>query len=144
MSAFVDDLVAVARLFGLSERDAVCCGTVTVPQCVALQALLPGEQLVSELAGLSGTSPSATTRLVDGLAKRGWVARVRSTQDRRKVAIALTESGRGEAQRLRDLTEQSVGLLLEQIPADKREQVVESLGLVRTALEKARRGLSCC
>ncbi len=144
MRSFVDELVAVSRLFGRSERDAICCGTVTVPQCVALQALLPGELLVSGLASHSGVSNSAMTRLVDGLEKRGWVERVRSAQDRRKVTVALTEPGRAEALRLRQMTGLAVEVVLAEIPEDKHAQVLESLGLVRRALEKTRGKLGCC
>ncbi len=144
MTDFVDELVAVARLFGLSERDAVCCGTVTVPQCIALQALLPGDQLVSGLAGHSGVSNSAMTRLVDGLEKRGWVVRTRSQRDRRKVTVGLTPTGRSEAERLRRATAACGDALLQAIPPEKRDQVQESLTLVRKALERAQGGGGCC
>ena len=144
MTGFVDELVAVARLFGLAERDAVCCGTVTVPQCIALQALLPGDRMVSELASHAGVSNSAMTRLVDGLEKKGWVQRTRSETDRRKVTIGLTESGEAEAGRLRSATARCGEVLLDAVPADKRDQVLESLTLVRQALERSQGGGSCC
>lgn len=144
MRDFVDELVSVARLFGLSERDAVCCGTVTVPQCVALQTLLTGDQLVSGLAAHAGVSNSAMTRLVDGLEKKGWVDRTRSAADRRTVTVGLTPSGRAEAERLRSATQRCGDQLLEQIPAEKRAQVLESLTLVRQALEQGQGPGGCC
>jgi DNA-binding MarR family transcriptional regulator len=61
------------------------------------------------------------TRLVDGLEKRAWVERIRSTQDRRKVSVALTPAGRAEALRLRGLAEQAVVVLLQGLPAEKHD-----------------------
>jgi len=144
MKELVAELVAICRVFGVFEREAVCCGTVTVPQCVALQALLDGDHDVGALAEHMGVSTSAMTRLVDGLEKRGWVQRVRGEDDRRRVDLSLTADGRTEAERLRGATERGVAAVLAQVPAGKRAQVVESLRLLRDALAKARGSVTCC
>ncbi len=144
MTAFVDDLVALCRTFGLFERERVCCGSVTVQQCVVLQALLDGRSEVGPLAERAGSSPSAMTRLLDGLVRRGWVERVRDAQDRRCVIVGLTAEGRGEAERLRALTNDAIGAVFGGIPEEKRAQVVESVGLIRQAVEDARDALKGC
>ncbi len=138
MTGFAEDLVAICRSFGVFERGNVCCGTVSVPQCVALQALLESEREVSDLAGIVGITTSAMTRLADGLETKGWVARTRSGEDRRRVALALTPAGREEARRLRGLTERSVAALLGRIPREKRRAVLESVHLLREAIEEWR------
>lgn len=135
MSDASDHLVAICRAFGAFEREAVCCGTVTVPQCFALQALLAGPADLTRLAKQAGSSPSAMTRLVDGLETRGWVERARPREDRRRVQVELTATGREEAERLRAITEDLIEHVLEHIPAGKRAAVVEALGLVRAAVE---------
>jgi DNA-binding MarR family transcriptional regulator len=141
----VDDLVALCRVFGFAERDFICCGTVTVQQCGCLQALLEDSLEAKALADRLGSSPSAATRLVDGLVKQGWAERVRDTTDRRKVHVQLTGSGQTEAERLRLRTAQMVEAMLSRIPADKRAQVVESVGLIRKAAEDIQAfGLGCC
>jgi DNA-binding MarR family transcriptional regulator len=140
-----DELVGMCRFFGVFEREAVCCGTVTVPQCVVLQKLLEGaEQDVSGLAAFVGVTNGAMTRLLDGLERRGFVERVRDTDDRRRVTIELTRSGREEASRLRRLTEAAVGAVLARIPKSKHAQILESARLVRTAMEAARTELAAC
>ena len=144
MSEFVDDLVALCRYFAMFERERICCGTVTVQQCVVLQTLLDGPREIGPLAEDVGSSPSAMTRLVDGLARRGWVERVRAEQDRRCVHVSLTSDGRGEAERLRALTVNAAAQVLGEIPAKKRAQVVESVGLIKKALEDARASLEGC
>ena len=144
MKELVDELVGICRVFGIFERQAVCCGTVSVPQCIALQALLDEEHDVSRLAEHLGVSTSAMTRLVDGLEKRGWVERVRGPEDRRRVVLALSASGRREAERLRGATEKSVAAVLGRIPREKQAQVAESLRLIRAALVEVRGVVSCC
>ncbi|MCC6524599.1 MAG: MarR family transcriptional regulator [Polyangiaceae bacterium] len=144
MKELVDELVGICRAFGVFERGAVCCGTVSVPQCIALQALLEGDHDVSRLAEHLGVSTSAMTRLVDGLERRGWVERVRAEDDRRRVVLALSRKGRREAERLRQATVDSVSAVLGRIPGPKQAQVAESLHLIRAALDEVRGALRCC
>jgi len=141
----VDDLVVLCRLFGMYEREQVCCGTVTVQQCVVLQSLLSGPREVGPLAESVGSSPSAMTRLIDGLVKRDWIERSRDANDRRRVNVRLTDAGRAEAEQLRGRTAEAVDAVLANIPEEKRAQVVESLRLVREAMAGARQAvISCC
>jgi len=140
MTEPVDDIIAFGRLFAQWERDQVCCGTVTIPQCVVLQALRDGPTEVAPLARTAGSSPSAMTRLLDGLVGRGFVTRQRDPADRRRVQVTLTAEGRVEADRLRALTVCTLDLVMQKIPAEQREQVRQSLSLVRKALEEARSG----
>ena len=137
MSA-VDDLVAFARLFGLLERNAVCCGTVTVAQCVALQVLTSGSWNNASLAKELGVTRGAVTRLLDGIEKRGWVERKRDAADRRRFEVVLTRKGRAEAKRLRDLTDASLSMVLSKVPRGKRKSVEESIHMLRVAAEQTR------
>jgi len=136
--AYIDDLIALCRHFGMFEREQVCCGTVTVQQCVVLQTLRSGPSEVRPLAESVGSSPSAMTRLVDGLVGRGWLERSRDTDDRRRVQVRLTATGTAEAERLRGLTVTAVEAILQGVPEEKRPQVIESLRLVREAMTSAR------
>ena len=148
VSAFSAELVAIYRHFGMFERNTVCCGSVTVPQCAALQLLLdPAEEHdITALATQMGVTKSAATRLVDGMEKRGWVERVRDTKDRRRVMVQHTEAGREEAMRLRRLTLESIAAVMKNIPAAEHEAVLRAMKLVRVALDRARanRQISCC
>ena len=144
MNDFSSELIAICRMFGVFEREQVCCGTVTVPQCLVLQALLDEGRDINGLADFSRVTASAMTRLVDGLEKHGWVTRDRDPEDRRRIVVRLTASGKAEAIRLRGLTEASVLAVLDRIPKQKRAQVLESVKLVRTALEGARSALDAC
>ena len=140
MSRFTSELVALGRAFGLFERDAICCGTVSVAQCAALQELLGGPREIGRLATIMGVARSSMTRLVDGLEKRGWVDRVRAGDDRRRVEVCLSPPGRKEAARLSGLTEDILSTIRDRIPEEKHKQVLESLALLRAAIEEVR----CC
>lgn len=144
MKQVVEDLVAMCRAFGGFERDQICCGTVTVQQCVTLQTLMDGPSEVGPLADKVGNSASAMTRLVDGLVKRGWVDRVRDTDDRRRVRVTLSQPGRVEAERLSGLTDEIVDSILQAIPKAKQKQVIESLAILREAVQSARNGTNGC
>jgi DNA-binding MarR family transcriptional regulator len=48
---------------------------------------------VQELAANAGITASTATRILDALERRGIVRRVRSREDRRGVAVSLTDFG---------------------------------------------------
>lgn len=139
---FTDAVLAIARQLGVLQRDEVCCGDVTMQQCTALQLLLHEASGVSELADTLGTSVSATTRLVDGLERRGWLERCADPADGRRVLLRLTEAGTVEARRLRRLTEEMCDGLLREIPGEERAGVVDALGHLERALRQW--GGGCC
>jgi len=130
----VDALVALCRQFGIYERDAICCGDVTVSQCVALQHLLEGPSDVSGLAAHLGVTVSASTRLLDGMKSRGWIERQRDVEDGRRVQIVLTEGGDAEAHRLRDLTGLRIGAVLARIPPEEHAVVLHALRVLGEAI----------
>jgi len=64
-------------------------------QLAALYVLADGGvTTVSDLADTLGRSPSATSRLVDGLVRRRLVERRPETEDRRQKALWLTQRGK--------------------------------------------------
>lgn len=64
-------------------------------QLAALYVLADGRTTtVSDLADILGRSPSAVSRLVDGLVRRRLVERRQELEDRRQRVVALTQRGR--------------------------------------------------
>ena len=75
---------AVGRLLGLGPADLRC-----------LDWLVDGPRTAGQLSSAAGLRPAATTAMIDRLERRGWVERVRSTDDRRQVLVQMTsEAGR--------------------------------------------------
>jgi DNA-binding MarR family transcriptional regulator len=97
---------------------------ITSQQASVLFMVASGKCLLAaELAREYGIDASAVTRLIDRLEKRGLLTRVRSSEDRRAVRLALTPEGQAIAARmppifngvldklLVDLTAEEVGFL---------------------------------
>jgi len=94
---------------------------VTSQQASILFMVASGKCLLAaELAREYGIDASAVTRLVDRLEKRGLLQRVRSSEDRRAVRLALTPEGLAIAARMpaifRSITEHlSTGFTPEEV-----------------------------
>ncbi len=144
MSTLVDDVVAFCRMFAMLERDQVCCGTVTVAQCVVLQTLLEGTWDASTLASHARVTKGAMTRLLDGLESRGFVERHQDADDGRRWLIELTATGTKEAKRLAGMTENAVALIMSRMPKDMRKPAVAMIADLRKAAEEARDQLDWC
>ncbi len=127
----------------MTERVSICCGDVSVAQCVTLQLLLASPTDSSSLAEQTRVTKGAVTRLVDGLSKRGWVEKSPDENDGRRSVLSLTVAGKKKARDLERLTEQTVDALLAEIPAGKRKQVIESIRLLRQAGERLGEELGC-
>ena len=144
MSTLVDDVVAFCRMFAMLERDQVCCGTVTVAQCVVLQTLLEGTWDASTLASHARVTKGAMTRLLDGLESREFVERHQDPEDGRRWLIELTATGTKEARRLAGMTENAVALIMSRMPKDMRKPTVAMISELRKAAEEVRGQLDCC
>lgn len=110
----------------LPRAEAVFAGReLTLAQWIALKIIGEGEATTpSRIAGLLGHSSGATTRMLDQLEERGLLTRVRQSDDRRVVNLALTDEGRKAVREmvpgmaalwddvLQDLSEQEVDTLL--------------------------------
>jgi DNA-binding MarR family transcriptional regulator len=73
---------AVGRRLGLAATDVRC-----------LDWLADGPKSAGALSRATGLRPAATTALIDRLERKGWVERVPSAEDRRRVLVRMTEYG---------------------------------------------------
>jgi DNA-binding MarR family transcriptional regulator len=72
-----------------------CCGQVSVAQCHVMLAIEAARQsTATTLARSLELDISTISRTVDGLVKRGLVARLDRAEDRRQIPLELTESGK--------------------------------------------------
>ena len=125
------------RKYQLRDRNEITCCGISVSQCYALDIL--GEQGEMTMAGLAQymyLEKSTVTRIVDQLIKRELVERRQNESDRRKVHIALTESGKKLRQEILDCQISSQKQILEQIPESKREMALEGLELLSSAIQE--------
>ena len=90
-------------------------------QARLLCMLATGPRRMSELAGLLGIEKAALTGLADRAERRGLVARVPSTTDRRAVLVSLTDEGRALVSQAAAAFEADVSALLSRLPPRERE-----------------------
>ena len=92
---------------------------------------------VSELAGILGLSHSATVRLVGGLAVKS-LARRSDRQDRREVAVSLTDEGLALYRRLRKAQSQTLMPLIQIIEPAERAMLETTLSRILAAMTLGR------
>jgi DNA-binding MarR family transcriptional regulator len=90
----------------------------------------------TELAKDLRMSPAAMTGRLDGLEARGWVRRLPSETDRRKVVVELTEEGLAVWQEAMDNMGHTEDVLLGVLSAGERRQLSDLLRRVLLAAEK--------
>lgn len=91
--AFKATMAAVRRLRGRESHHQP--GGLSDAQFSALFCLRANDALsTGEIAEAAEVSPASATEMLEGLARAGLVARIRSERDRRVVLSSLTERGR--------------------------------------------------
>ncbi len=132
------------------KTQTVCCG-VTTAQCQALLELASAEEMsLVELSNRLRLDTSTLSRTVDGLVKLGHVNRITDPDNRRYVRLGLTGKGKRKVDFIDRSCDQFYLQLLDGIPEEKREALVESVRLLveifARAKEEERRlaGISAC
>jgi DNA-binding MarR family transcriptional regulator len=125
-------ITAFVRAFGLHQPDQTPCGQpVPVSEAHAVTELdRDGPLTQLELAGRLRLEKSTVSRLVGQLIARGWVRRGKRDGDARLVWLELTDTGRKAAGELAAARAARFTLLLEAIPADQRQTVIDALTLL--------------
>jgi len=113
---------------------------LSVTQARLLGVLRDRLPTMNELARLLGLDKSSVTGLVDRAERRGLVARVPSTEDKRSVLVKLTDEGRDLVASAAGGFAAEVSALLEVLPASDREALAAIVSRLLVA-NAARRGL---
>ena len=126
---------AILRLARNLRRDTEVFG-VTAHQAALLAQVWsrPGLSL-RELADSEGISPPSLSGHVDRLEAAGLLRRVRSTEDRRRVGLALTPEGRSVLKRVRARRTTWLANRLDRLSVDDRELIERALPALHALLE---------
>lgn len=129
------------RKLGVLERsEAICCG-ITLTQCHAIVETGRKKQIsVNELAELLNLDKSTISRTVEQLVTHGMIVREPDPNDRRYVTLQLTSKGEQLFGDIEKRMQAYFTEILELIPEEKREQVIDSLQIFSEALHNKR----CC
>jgi DNA-binding MarR family transcriptional regulator len=93
----------------------------------------PGLSL-AELAAEEGISPPALSGHVDRLERAGLIERVRSTEDRRRVGLALTEEGVKLLRRIRARRTTWLATRLNELDQSEQDAIAAALPALRRLL----------
>lgn len=119
----VDGLAQLSFLIqGLLERRAAE-HDLSIIQTRLLGVLRDRTPTMQELARFLGLDKSSVTGLVDRAERRGLVARIPSTTDRRAVLAVLTDDGRSLVSRAAAQFEEDVSALLSRLPPTERDSL---------------------
>ncbi len=111
---------------------------LTHAQCRALDELgRAGSISLGELAAILGLDSSTMSRTVNNLVAQGLASREADPQDRRYIAIALTEQGQNIYGDIEESMDANFDDIFVQIPEEKRRGVLEDLILIIEALDKS-------
>ncbi len=92
--ALYDALSELTRVYSFRDRDRICCFDVSVSQCYALEEIVRrGGPTLNELAAHLYLDKSTTSRVVDGLERKGYAVRAPHPEDRRAVNVRPTPEG---------------------------------------------------
>ena len=93
---------------------------------------------MNELRKKTLISKSTLTGIIDGLENTGQVKRVRSTDDRRKIFINLTEKGRRLQEKAVKASKEMTEIYYREIPEQEIEQFEKTLRKILTNLNSQR------
>jgi DNA-binding MarR family transcriptional regulator len=131
---FAEAFVDFVRGFGLLDAETTPCGAPMSSAEAHAITILRNEGLHQGVLGERiGLGKSSTSRLVDGLAQRGWVRRAADPHDGRARILELTDKGHDVATEVVRRRAHRLSTLLENVPADRRRSVVEALRLLTKA-----------
>ena len=137
-----DELERLSRILGQIGPDEVCCDGLSQRQTAILRVLVSSEGArLTDLAALSGITPSAMTRVLEKLEARGLVERVRGThEDGRAAMVRVTAAGRRTRKLLDELMRSRTQTIMSAIPQKQRASVLNALALLNNAIERS----GCC
>ena len=132
--------ILVRDLGVLEKSDASCCG-VSIAQCHAIVEIgREGKISLIDLANLLGLDKSTMSRTINNLVESELVHRDLDMENRRYVNIQLTEKGIIVFRNIEETMEEYYKSIFNTIPEGKRNQVLESLEILKVAVESN----NCC
>ena len=92
------------------------------------------------LVDRTGVDRSTLADIVRRLLKKGLLQRRRTKEDARAYAVKLTEEGRRQLKLANPVSRRVDDRILDSLPSKQRDQFLEDLGAIVTALSKAAAG----
>ena len=121
---------SVGRMLGLGPADVRC-----------LDWLADGPKTAGQLSSATGLKPAATTALIDRLAAKGFVRRVRGPEDRRQVLVEMTPEGQRRTWAAYGPMVEEGARILEGLTVAEMERMTGHLNAIRELTDRHRERL---
>jgi MarR family transcriptional regulator, organic hydroperoxide resistance regulator len=109
---------------------------LSVSQYHVMAPLAEGPQGVKALALAAGVAPPTATRMLDGLARDGFVHRAPNEHDRRCVSVSLTPEGERALERKRREIAAARARIADSLDPAERAQAAVLLGRLAQVIEE--------
>ena len=122
-----DILLALRRIMrsmDIASRQLISEYGLTIPQLLCLQHLQEqGPMTTGMLAQAVSLSPATVTGILDRMERRGLVTRERRPEDKRRVLVAVTATGRTASEAAPSYLAKRLTRALERLPEDDRAEI---------------------
>lgn len=136
-----ENLRILVRKLGVLERgEALCCGITLSQSYTIVEIGRAGTMPLMQLTDILGIDKSAVSRSIDKLVNNGIVIRETDQEDRRSVTLRLNDKGQALFEEIEKRSTAYFDEVVDTIPDDKREQIIESLQYLFKSLKDPR----CC
>jgi DNA-binding MarR family transcriptional regulator len=99
---------------------------------------------MADLHNLLSVEKSTTTRLVNPLIKKGLLKRESAQHDSRAVTLTLTDEGKKTHQKVSLCLGGFFQKVTKNIPAGKKDQILEAIRIFIRAIKDSAADYSCC
>ncbi|MDP5275942.1 MarR family winged helix-turn-helix transcriptional regulator [Chengkuizengella axinellae] len=139
-------LQILMRTFSILEKEgARCCSVTLVESHILFEVKRYNDQKgtdlsLNELSAKLGVSNSTLSRQIQSLVDKNLLYRTHYNNDRRYLSIYLTPEGERYEKELGKELDSYVQEIFSNVPSEKRMQLLESMDVLLTAVEKS----DCC
>lgn len=124
------------RVHQFRDRDYICSHDVSVAQCYAIETLVKrGPLRLQALANEMYLDKSTTSRVVDALLRKQYVAKRPDPSDQRAIQLSLTPTGEALHQKIHQDLIGEEALMLKDMPT---EIVSGAISIIRQLTSAAR------
>jgi DNA-binding MarR family transcriptional regulator len=107
---------------------------LTPAQYLALQAVAEGDVVGAELARRAAISPAAVSQLLAGLEDAGLLKRLRTSDDRRRQTLTVSEQGTRVLRSVQGLLRERLAALIASLPPPETDALARLLNQVEALL----------
>ena len=120
------------------ELRAAAQSELSIPQHRVLAHLYGGYSTSAELAELQGVSLPAISKMIDGLAKQGFIRRSFKQGNRKQVFLKLTDKGRARYIKSKEMAQARLAVNLAELSLNDQATLEKGLKVLERLMENQR------